>query len=51
VAAYAWSSAEAFLADWREDHARLPRAGRAHGGMSGLELFDLLCERGNRTCR
>ena len=45
VAAYAWSSAEAFLADWREDMRGCLVLDVRMEGMSGLELFDLLCEK------
>lgn len=44
----AWLSAEAFLADWREDLRGCLVLDVRMGGMSGLQLFDLLCERGSR---
>ena len=48
VASHAWPSAEAFLADWREDLRGCLVLDVRMGGMSGLQLFDLLCERGSR---
>jgi len=48
VASRAWPSAEAFLADWREDLRGCLVLDVRMGGMSGLQLFDLLCERGSR---
>lgn len=44
----AWPSAEAFLADWREDLRGCLVLDVRMDGMSGLQLFDLLCERGSR---
>ncbi|CAG0932648.1 MAG: Response regulator protein TmoT [Rhodocyclaceae bacterium] len=44
----AWSSAEAFLADWRENLRGCLVLDLRMEGMSGLQLFDLLCERGSR---
>lgn len=44
----AWPSAEAFLADWREDLRGCLVLDVRMVGMSGLQLFDLLCERGSR---
>lgn len=44
----AWPSAEAFLADWREDLRGCLVLDVRMEGMSGLQLFDLLCERGSR---
>lgn len=44
----AWPSAEAFLADWREDLRGCLVLDVRMGGMSGLQLFDILCERGSR---
>mgnify|MGYP003434000001 CR=1 FL=1 len=48
VESRAWPSAEAFLADWREDLRGCLVLDVRMGGMSGLQLFDLLCERGSR---
>lgn len=44
----AWPSAETFLADWREDLRGCLVLDVRMEGMSGLQLFDLLCERGSR---
>ena len=44
----AWPSAEAFLVDWREDLRGCLVLDVRMGGMSGLQLFDLLSERGSR---
>jgi two-component system response regulator DctR len=44
----AWPSAEAFLADWRGDLRGCLVLDVRMEGMSGLQLFDLLCERGSR---
>lgn len=43
-----WPSAEAFLADWRDDLRGCLVLDVRMGGMSGLQLFDLLWERGSR---
>lgn len=48
VASRAWPSAEAFLSDWREDLRGCLVLDVRMSGMSGLQLFDLLCERGSR---
>lgn len=48
VASRAWPSAEAFLTDWCEDLRGCMVLDVRMGGMSGLQLFDLLCERGSR---
>lgn len=47
VESRAWPSAEAFLADWRKDLRGCLVLDVRMGGMSGLQLFDLLCERGS----
>ena len=44
----AWPSAESFLADWREDLRGCLVLDVRMDGMSGLQLFDLLVERGSR---
>jgi len=44
----AWHSAETFLADWRDDMRGCLILDVRMEGMSGLQLFDLLCERGSR---
>ena len=44
----AWPSAEAFLVDWRGDLRGCLVLDVRMGGMSGLQLFDLLSERGSR---
>jgi two-component system response regulator DctR len=44
----AWPSAESFLADWREDLRGCLVLDVRMDGMSGLQLFGLLCERGSR---
>jgi len=44
----AWPSAEAFLADWHEDLRGCLMLDVRMGGMSGLQLFDLLGERRSR---
>lgn len=43
-----WPSAEAFLEDWRDDLRGCLVLDVRMDGMSGLQLFDLLCERGSR---
>lgn len=47
VASRAWHSAEAFLSDWRDDLRGCLVLDVRMGGMSGLELFDLLSEQGS----
>lgn len=44
----AWSSAEDFLADWCEGLRGCLVLDVRMDGLSGLQLFDLLCERGSR---
>jgi two-component system response regulator DctR len=46
VQSQAWDSAEAFLAHWRDDLRGCLVLDIRMAGMSGLELFDRLCERG-----
>lgn len=46
VASRAWPSAEMFLADWHDDMRGCLVLDIRMTGMSGLELFDLLTERG-----
>ncbi|MEZ5615768.1 MAG: response regulator [Rhodocyclaceae bacterium] len=48
VASRAWPSAEAFLADWHADLRGCLVLDVRMDGMSGLQLFDLMCERGSR---
>ena len=48
VESRAWPSAEAFLADWREDLRGCLVLDVRMGVMSGLQLFELLGERGSR---
>lgn len=48
VASRAWHSAEAFLADWRDELRGCLVLDIRMAGMSGLELFDLLIERGSQ---
>lgn len=47
VSSRTWHSAEAFLADWRDDLRGCLVLDIRMAGMSGLELFDLLIERGS----
>lgn len=47
VASRAWDSAEAFLADWRNDLRGCLVLDVRMEGMSGLELFDFLSEQGS----
>jgi two-component system response regulator DctR len=48
VTAQAWPSAEAFLADWRPEMRGCLLLDVRMAGMSGLELYDLLCQRESR---
>lgn len=48
VPAQAWPSAQAFLADWRPGMRGCLLLDVRMEGMSGLELFDLLCQRESR---
>lgn len=48
VDSYAWTSGEAFLADWNKELLGCLVLDVRMEGMSGLQLFDLLCERGSR---
>ncbi len=48
VASRAWPSAEAFLADWQDTLRGCMVLDVRMGDMSGLELFDILSERGSQ---
>ena len=48
VPTQAWPSAEAFLADWRAEMRGCLLLDVRMAGMSGLELYDLLCQRESR---